>query len=354
MPGTAYAVLFAISFCHLLNDMMQSLIPALYPVLKRSFGLDFGQIGLITLTFQLTASLLQPLVGLYTDRRPKPFSLVAGMGFTLVGLVLLSLASSYPILLLSAGLVGSGLVGLPPRVVPGGPDGLGRPARLRPVAVPGRRQRRIGPRPAARGVHRRAARAVEHRLVLVVALLGMVILTRVGRWYRAPPHVQVAGRDRAGCAHDLPRGRVVAALVILLVLVFSKYFYLASLSSYYTFYLIDKFGVSVQTAQLHLFVFLGAVAAGTIIGGPVGDRIGRKWVIWGSILGVLPFTLALPYANLFWTGVLSVRDRPDPRVRVLRDPGVRPGAGAGPGGHGLRPLLRVRVRHGRHRRRAAG
>ncbi len=305
MPGTAYAVLFAISFCHLLNDTMQALLPALYPVLKRSFGLDFGQIGLITLTFQLTASLLQPLVGLYTDHRPKPFSLVAGMGCSLVGLVVLSLASSYPVLLLSAGLVGLGSAIFHPessrvaRMASGGRHGFAQSL----FQVGGNSGSALGPLLAAFIVVPRGQSSIAW--FSVVALLGMIILTRVGRWYRARLTSKSKG-GTGGVRHDLPRGRVVAALVILLVLVFSKNVYLASISSYYTFFLIEKFGVTVQTAQLYLFVFLGAVAAGTIIGGPVGDRLGRKWVIWASILGVLPFTLALPYMNLFWTGVLSV------------------------------------------------
>jgi MFS transporter, FSR family, fosmidomycin resistance protein len=305
VPGTAYAVLFAISFCHLLNDMMQALLPALYPVLKGSFGLDFGQIGLITLTFQLTASLLQPLVGLYTDHRPKPYSLVAGMGFSLVGLVTLSLASSYPLLLLSAGLVGLGSAVFHPessrvaRLASGGRHGFAQSL----FQVGGNTGSALGPLLAAFIVVPRGQASVAW--FSVVAMAGMLILSRVGHWYGARLITKSRG-GAGGAAHGLPRGRVVAALAILLILVFSKNVYLASISSYYTFFLIEKFGVTVQTAQIYLFVFLGAVAAGTIIGGPVGDRLGRKWVIWASILGVLPFTLALPYVNLFWTGVLSV------------------------------------------------
>ncbi|HEX2220883.1 MAG TPA: MFS transporter [Gemmatimonadales bacterium] len=305
MQGTTYAVLFAISFCHLLNDMMQALLPALYPVLKSGFDLDFGQIGLITLTFQLTASLLQPAVGLYTDHRPQPYSLVAGMSFSLVGLVILSIAPSYPLLLLSAGMVGLGSAVFHPessrvaRMASGGRHGLAQSL----FQVGGNTGSAIGPLLAAFVVVPRGQRSVAW--FSVAALAGMVILARVGAWYAA--HGRAAAKSRTPVVpHRLPRGKVVVALAILLVLVFSKNVYLASISSYYTFYLIEKFGVGVQSAQLYLFVFLGAVAAGTIIGGPVGDRLGRKWVIWASILGVLPFTLALPYVNLFWTGVLSV------------------------------------------------
>jgi MFS transporter, FSR family, fosmidomycin resistance protein len=305
VPGTAYAVLFAISLCHLLNDMMQALLPALYPVLKSGFDLDFGQIGLITLTFQLTASLLQPAVGLYTDRRPQPYSLVAGMALSLAGLLVLSIAPSYRLLLLSAALVGMGSAVFHPessrvaRMASGGRHGFAQSL----FQVGGNTGSAIGPLLAAFIVVPRGQRSVAW--FSAAALAGMVILWKVGAWYQA--HGRAAAQLRSAARpHGLPRGKVVAALSILLILVFSKNVYLASISSYYTFYLIHKFGLSVQSAQLHLFLFLGAVAAGTIIGGPVGDRLGRKWVIWASILGVLPFTLALPYVSLFWTGVLSV------------------------------------------------
>jgi len=305
VQGTAYAVLFAISVCHLLNDTMQALLPALYPVLKSAFNLDFGQIGLITLTFQLTASLLQPAVGFYTDRRPQPYSLVAGMGLSLAGLLVLSIAPTYPLLLLSAALVGMGSAVFHPessrvaRMASGGRHGLAQSL----FQVGGNTGSALGPLLAAFVVVPRGQRSVAW--FSAAALAGMIILSRVGAWYNT--HRRSAARTRSAIRpHDLPRGKVVGALTILLILVFSKNVYLASISSYYTFFLIERFGLSVQSAQLHLFVFLGAVAAGTIIGGPVGDRLGRKWVIWASILGVLPFTLALPYVNLFWTGVLSV------------------------------------------------
>ena len=304
MQGTAYAVLWAITVCHLLNDTMQALLPALYPVLKSAFNLDFGQIGLITLTFQLTASLLQPAVGFYTDHRPQPYSLVAGMGLSLTGLLVLSVAPTYPLLLLSAALVGMGSAVFHPessrvaRMASGGRHGLAQSL----FQMGGNTGSALGPLLAAFVVVPRGQRSVAW--FSAAALAGMIILSRVGAWYNA--HRRTAKIRSATRPHDLPRGKVVGALTILLILVFSKNVYLASISSYYTFFLIERFGLSVQSAQLHLFVFLGAVAAGTIIGGPVGDRLGRKWVIWASILGVLPFTLALPYVNLFWTGVLSV------------------------------------------------
>ncbi len=306
MQGTAYAVIFAISICHLLNDMMQALLPAMYPILKRGFGLDFGQIGLITLTFQLTASLLQPLVGLYTDHHPKPYSLVAGMGFSLAGLLVLSVASSYPLLLLSAGMVGLGSAVFHPessrvaRMASGGRHGFAQSL----FQVGGNTGSAVGPLLAAFVVVPRGQGSVAW--FSAAALVGMAILTRVGRWYQEHRRATTSRAVAAVVQHQLPRAKVIVSLLILLVLVFSKNVYLASISSYYTFYLIEKFGVTVQAAQLYLFGFLGAVAAGTIIGGPVGDRLGRKWVIWASILGVLPFTLALPYVNLFWTGVLSL------------------------------------------------
>jgi FSR family fosmidomycin resistance protein-like MFS transporter len=284
---------------------MQALLPALYPVLKSAFNLDFGQIGLITLTFQLTASLLQPAVGFYTDHRPQPYSLVAGMGLSLTGLLVLSVAPTYHLLLLSAALVGMGSAVFHPessrvaRMASGGRHGLAQSL----FQMGGNAGSALGPLLAAFVVVPRGQRSVAW--FSAAALAGMIILSRVGAWYNA--HRRSAAKIRSATRpHDLPRGKVVGALTILLILVFSKNVYLASISSYYTFFLIERFGLSVQSAQLHLFVFLGAVAAGTIIGGPVGDRLGRKWVIWASILGVLPFTLALPYVNLFWTGVLSV------------------------------------------------
>lgn len=305
---TAFGVLTAISFCHLLNDMMQSLLPALYPMLKTAFALDFVQVGLITLTYQLTASLLQPVVGLITDRRPMPYSLALGMGFTLAGLVLLAVAGSFGVLLLAAALVGLGSSVFHPessrvaRMASGGRHGLAQSF----FQVGGNAGAALGPLVAAFVVLPLGQGSVGW--FSLVALLGIAILWRVGRWYGDHGLARIAHRGRVGVdeIRHLSRRRVALAVTVLLVLIFSKYFYLASLTSYYTFYLIGKFGVSVQTSQVYLFVLLGAVAAGTIIGGPVGDRFGRKPVIWISILGVLPFSLLLPHVNLFWTGVLSV------------------------------------------------
>jgi FSR family fosmidomycin resistance protein-like MFS transporter len=302
---TTYRILGAIAFCHLLNDTMQSLLPAIYPTLKQNYGLSFEQIGLITLTFQATASLLQPVVGLYTDRRPQPYSLAVGMGFSVLGLLLLASAASYPALIVAAGLVGLGSSVFHPessrvaRMASGGQHGLAQSL----FQVGGNAGSALGPLLAAFIVEPSGQHSIAW--FAVIGVLGSTILWRVGRWYRRH-QAAAASRARAEAGHGLSRGQVRMALAVLIALIFSKYIYLASLTSYYTFYLIHKFGVSVQTAQLYLFAFLGAVAAGTIIGGPVGDRIGRKYVIWCSILGVLPFTLALPYVNLFWTCVLSV------------------------------------------------
>jgi FSR family fosmidomycin resistance protein-like MFS transporter len=302
---TAFTILSAITFCHLLNDTMQSLLPAIYPTLKANYGLSFGQIGLITFTFQSTASLLQPVVGHYTDRRPLPYSLAVGMGFTLVGLLMLSVAASFPALLAAAGMVGLGSAIFHPessrvaRMASGGRHGLAQSL----FQVGGNAGSAIGPLLAAFIVEPQGQRSIAW--FSAIALVGSAVLWRVGGWYKRHA-AAAAARAKARPGHTLSAAQVQVALAVLIALIFSKYIYLSSLSSYYTFYLIHKFGVSIQTAQLLLFVFLGAVAAGTIIGGPVGDKIGRKYVIWCSILGVLPFTLALPYVNLFWTAVLSV------------------------------------------------
>jgi len=304
---TAMAVLATISFSHLLNDMMQSLLLAIYPMLKSGFHLSFAQIGLITLTYQTTASLLQPLVGLYTDHRPKPYSLSVGMGFTMCGLVLLSVASEFASILLAAALVGMGSSVFHPessrvvRMASGGRHGLAQSL----FQVGGNAGSALGPLLAALIILPLGQASIAW--FALAALLGMLILSWVGAWYKAQ---RTAAVGKARVTHsgvsDLSRRRVALALFILAVLVFSKYFYMTSLSSYYTVYLISKFNLPVQSAQLYLFAFLAAVAAGTLVGGPVGDRIGRKAVIWVSILGAAPFTLLLPYANLFWTGVLSV------------------------------------------------
>jgi MFS transporter, FSR family, fosmidomycin resistance protein len=305
--GTAFSILGAISFCHLLNDMLQSVIPAVYPLLKSSYHLDFGQIGLITLTVQLTASLLQPLVGLYNDRRARPYSLPLGMGFTLIGLLLLSRAPSYRMVLVSVALVGMGSSVFHPessrvaRMASGGQHGLAQSV----FQVGGNAGTSLGPLLAAFVVLPFGQRSIAW--FGAAALTAMLVLTRVAAWHQGRRKDEQ--RVKAKTA-ERPLGlsgkRVAFSLAVLVALIFSKFFYMVSLNSFYIFYLISKFHLDVRSAQIYLFLFLGSAAAGTIVGGPVGDRIGRKYVIWWSILGVLPFTLMLPYANLFWTGVLSV------------------------------------------------
>jgi FSR family fosmidomycin resistance protein-like MFS transporter len=310
VPRTAYAVLGAVSVAHLLNDTVQSLLPATYPTLKASFGLSFAQIGLLTLALMLTASIGQPLVGLITDRRPAPHALVVGMGFTLVGLLLLSFAATYPLLLLGAALIGVGSAVFHPessrvaRLASGGQHGLAQSV----FQVGGNAGSALGPLLAAFLIAPYGQRSIAWCALLAVA--GILLTFRIGRWHQS--HRRRTSGPRVGehrtdvIAEGLTKQRVAATLAILAALIFSKYFYLASLTSYLTFYLMTKFHVSVQTAQVHLFIFLAAVAVGTIIGGPIGDRIGRKPVIWGSILGVLPFSLLLPHVNLFGTAVLTV------------------------------------------------
>ncbi len=306
VEGTVFKVLGAISFSHFLNDMLQSLIPAIYPLLKSSFSLSFTQIGLITLAFQLTASLLQPVVGLYTDRHPKPFSLAIGMSCTLTGLMMMAVAPNYAMVLLAAALVGTGSSVFHPessrvaRMASGGRYGLAQSI----FQVGGNAGSSTGPLLAAWVVipWGRASLAWFSG----AALLGTFVLYQVGRWYER----RLTQRKIPGGASESRSGRfsgrtVAGAMVVLLVLIFSKFFYMASLGSYYIFYLMSRFHVSVQSAQIHLFVFLFAVAAGTVLGGPIGDRIGRKRVIWVSILGVAPFTLLLPYVSLEWTGPLT-------------------------------------------------
>jgi FSR family fosmidomycin resistance protein-like MFS transporter len=302
--GTTYKVIAAISFSHLLNDMMQSLLVAIYPMIKLGLHLSFGQIGLITLTYQITASLLQPLIGLYTDRKPQMYSLPIGMGFTLLGLLLLSQANTFPLVLMAAALVGMGSSVFHPessrvaRMAAGKQPGLAQSL----FQVGGNLGSAIGPLLAALIIVPNGQGSVAW--FSVAALIGVFVLLKVGRWYHA--RATAAAKVVKQAAHGLSRKQIGMSLGILGVLVFSKYFYMASLSSYYTFYLMEKFHLPVATAQLYLFAFLFAVAVGTIAGGPIGDRIGRKRVIWISILGVAPFTLMLPHVNLFWTGVLSV------------------------------------------------
>jgi FSR family fosmidomycin resistance protein-like MFS transporter len=302
-----FRVLAAVSFCHVLNDMMQSLLPAIYPILKSSFHLNFTQIGFITLTFQITASLLQPVVGHYTDQKPMPYSLPVGMVFTLIGLLLLAIAPTFPLLLLAAALIGLGSAVFHPessrvaRMASNGKHGFAQSF----FQVGGNTGSAIGPLLAVFVVLPHGQ--IGSAWFSLAALLGIFVLIQVSRWYKDRlSHLQSKPEKHIEESPGLPRKQVIGAIAVLIALIFSKYFYLTSLTSYYTFYLISKFHVSVQSSQLHLFVFLAAVAAGTFMGGPIGDRVGRKAVIWCSILGVLPFTLILPYANLFWTGVLSI------------------------------------------------
>ena len=309
--GTTFSVILSLSFCHLLNDLMQSLVPALYPILKTSYGLSFSQVGLITLAFQCTASMLQPLVGLYTDRRPQPYSLTAGISLTLIGLLLMSRASTYPVILVAAMLIGMGSSIFHPeasrvaRMAAGGRYGLAQSL----FQVGGNIGSASGPLLAAFVV-------VPHGQSSIAwfsgaALIAIVVLVQVGGWYarhrpaRPAPRAAVADAT-APRPSTLPRAKVIQAVAILVALLFSKNVYSASLGSYYTFYLIEKFHLPVQTAQLYLFTFLGGIVLGTLAGGAVGDRVGRIPVMWFSILGALPFALLLPHVNLFWTGVLAV------------------------------------------------
>jgi FSR family fosmidomycin resistance protein-like MFS transporter len=303
---TIFSILLSISFSHLLNDTIQSIIPSIYPVVKNSFHLNFTQIGIITLVFQLTASLFQPLIGLYTDRKPQPYSLAAGMVFTLSGLILLSQANSYALLLVSVAVIGTGSSIFHPEaskvayMASGGRRGLAQSI----FQVGGNLGGSLGPLLAAMIVVPFGQSSILWFSIL--ALLAIIVLLNVGSWYTH--HINRMRKKVTAITkgHGLSKAKVAWSVVILLVLIFSKYFYMASITSYFTFYLIHKFNVSIQTSQVHLFLFLFAVATGTLLGGPIGDRVGRKYVIWFSILGVAPFTLWLPYANLFWTTVLSI------------------------------------------------
>lgn len=304
---TVFPILIAISSSHMLNDTLQSIIPAIYPVVKDSFKLSFTQIGLITLTFQLSASLFQPFVGYYTDRKPQPYSLAIGMAFTLIGLVLLSRAPSFEILIVAVALVGTGSSIFHPEasrvahMASGGRRGFAQSV----FQVGGNFGSSIGPLLAALIIVPYGQSNIIWFSLL--ALIAILLLIKVGEWYKRK--VRIKAR-RPGKEHHqvqvLSRNKTIFSVFILLILIFSKYIYLASMTSYYTFYTIHKFGVSVQNSQVYMFIFLFAVAAGTIIGGPLGDRIGRKYVIWASILGVAPFSLLLPHVNLFWTIILTI------------------------------------------------
>lgn len=306
LRNSTLGILFALSFCHLLNDSIQALIPAIYPLLKDSFNLSFTQIGLITLTFQMVGSVLQPIVGFYTDRNPRPYSLVVGMGITLIGLVALALAPGYHAVLIAAAMLGLGSAIFHPessrmaRLASGGRHGFAQSL----FQVGGNAGSSLGPLLAA-GIIARYGR--RHILwFTLIALAGMIILSRVGAWYQQHLSERRTTKSAEEHHHPVAPAQVPFLLAILLCLMFSKFFYLASMTNYYTFYLIQKFGVTVPQSQIYLFVFLFAVAVGTIAGGPIGDKIGRKLVIWISILGMAPFAILLPHANLFWTTVLSI------------------------------------------------
>jgi FSR family fosmidomycin resistance protein-like MFS transporter len=301
---TVMQILGAVALVHLLNDLTQAMLPSIYPMLKAEFGLSFTQVGLITLTFQCTASLLQPWIGLYTDRRPMPFLLPVGMVSTLIGVLMMSFASTFPSLLVSAALIGVGSSTFHPeasrvaRAASGGRFGFAQSL----FQVGGNAGSALGPVLAAAVIIGRGQGNIAWFGLLVLA--AIVVLVYVSRWHSH--HLAQPKKAVAAAVSPLPKGQVYGAMTVLALLVFSKYIYMSSLTSYYTFYLIDKFGVSVSSAQMYLFLFLAAVAAGTFMGGPIGDRIGRKRVIWMSILGAAPFTLALPYVGLFWTAVLTV------------------------------------------------
>nr|WP_315214181.1 MFS transporter [uncultured Flavobacterium sp.] len=302
---TVYPILFSIAFTHLLNDLLQAVIPASYPILKENFNLTFTQIGLITLAYQLAASILQPVVGLYTDKKPKPFSQIFGMLFTLSGIVLLSYASNFSMIILSVVLVGIGSSIFHPEasrisfLASGGKRGLAQSI----FQLGGNAGTAIGPLLVALIV----VPNTQYYIIwfVVVAIIGLMVLSRIALWYQN--HLSLRATKKA--VIDLPnlsQTKIVISVTILLVLIFSKFFYMASMSSYFTFYLIEKFHLSVQDAQFHLVLFLAACAVGTLIGGPLGDKFGRKYVIWFSVLGAAPFTLLLPFVDLFWTGILSV------------------------------------------------
>jgi len=305
---TVYPILFTIAFTHFINDLLQAIIPSVYPMLKTSFSLSFAQIGMITFTFQVMASLLQPFIGIYTDRKPQPYSLAIGMGFTLAGLILLSQSSGYYSILVAVGCVGIGSSVFHPEssrvayLASGGKRGLAQSI----FQLGGNAGSATGPLlvaliviPYGRG---------NIIWFTLVAILGIMILLKIAAWYKAHLIMRAAGKagHLAEEHHHLSKQKVIASFIILILLIFSKYFYLVSMTNYFTFYLIEQFHLSIQQSQLFLFAFLAAVAAGTLLGGPLGDRFGRKYVIWFSILGAAPFTLMLPHANLFWTGVLAV------------------------------------------------
>ncbi|MEO6633183.1 MAG: MFS transporter, partial [Mucilaginibacter sp.] len=305
---TVFPILFTISFAHLINDMLQSVIPSIYPLIKGEFYLSFAQVGLIAFTYQIIASILQPFVGFYTDRKPRPFSLPVGMGLTLTGLLIASMASSYYVILVAVSFIGLGSSIFHPEssrvahLASGGKKGLAQSI----FQLGGNAGSAIGPLLVAIIV----APYGQFNVIwfCIAAFVGILVLLQIGKWYR--DRLAHNAKNKAAHSefhnHNLSRKRVRFSLAVLLVLIFSKFFYLSSITSYYTFFLIHKFHLTIQHSQVYLFLFLGAVAAGTVIGGPLGDRFGRKYIIWISILGVAPFTMLLPYVSLFWTGTLSV------------------------------------------------
>jgi FSR family fosmidomycin resistance protein-like MFS transporter len=303
---TVFPILFAISFSHLLNDTIQSLIPAIYPVIKQNYALTFSQIGLITLVFQMASSLLQPFIGSYSDKKPQPYSLAFGMGFSLIGLVTLSLSSNYGMMLVSVALVGIGSSIFHPEAsrmahaASGGKRGLAQSI----FQLGGNAGSSLGPLLAAWIIVPYGQFSVIW--FSTIALVAIVVLTYVGNWYKGIVNNIKKRQTTVAVTSPFSKRKVAFAIGILLILIFSKYFYMASLTSYFTFYLIDKFNVSIQSSQMYLFIFLFSIAAGTLFGGPLGDKFGRKYVIWFSILGTAPFALLLPHANLFWTTVLIV------------------------------------------------
>jgi len=304
---TTYSILFIISFSHLINDLLQAIVPSIYPLIKDNFGLSFTQIGIITFTYQIVASILQPFVGMYTDKNSKPYSLIIGMCFTMFGLFLVSIATSFIFLLMSVSLIGIGSSIFHPEssrvahLASGGKKGLAQSI----FQLGGNAGSAIGPLLAAFIIIPHGQSYVAW--FCIIALVGIFALYKIAVWYSN--HMSERNANKSAYkieTHHLSKNRVIVSLAVLLILIFSKFFYMSSITSYYTFFLIDKFHVSVQQSQIYLFLFSGAVAAGTLIGGPIGDHFGRKYVIWVSILGVAPFTLLLPYVSLFWVGTLSV------------------------------------------------
>ncbi len=302
---TVYSILFSIAFAHLLNDLLQAVIPSVYPILKESYKLSFTQIGLITFAYQMAASILQPFVGFYTDKKPQPYSQIYGMFFTLSGIILLSYASNFYIIIISVILVGIGSSIFHPEasrisfLASGGKRGLAQSV----FQLGGNAGTAIGPLLVALLVVPNSQRYIL--FFVIIAALALLVLGRIARWYAN--HLTLRAKKKVEVVlPDLSKNRIILSVIILLILIFSKFFYMASMSSYFTFYLIEKFNLSVQDAQFHLFLFLASCALGTLLGGPLGDKFGRKYVIWFSVLGAAPFALFLPYADLFWTGILSV------------------------------------------------